>query len=373
MSPSKITLFIAPVPPPVHGGALAMQFLLPLAREWPIRHINSQFASGLDNIGRFSISKMLHLIRYCSQLIKEVLKGDVGTVVVTPTFYLGPFFKDAVFIWLASVVLRRRTIAWFHMDFRIMRYETRPALVRWFIRKTLLNCNRYVVVSDGLKCMLPQWIPSERVDVVANGVDVPEDLPKLESKLRSRVRVLYLSNLEENKGWKVLLMAARALCQEFPNLEFVFHGKPAFGETEEGIRREIGINDGEGRIVFGGPVFGTEKWAAFSGADVFCFPSFHEAFPLAVLEAMAAGLPIVASRVGAVADALEEGSGGYLVEPGNAAGLVAALRPLLSDNALRGKYGAYNRLRYEEHYTLAAYQERWRRWLGRGWETSALC
>lgn len=362
--PSKATLFIAPIPPPVHGGALAMQFLLPLAKEWPIRHINSQFAAGLDDIGRFSAGKALRLLRYAGQLIREVLTKNVGTVVVTPTFYLGPFFKDAVFIWLASAILRRRTVAWFHMDFRMMRYDSRPSWVRWLVRATLLRCDGYVVVSEGLKSILPDWIPADRVQAVANGVEVPE-LPSRPEATGSggRVRVLYLSNLEEAKGWQVLLEAARRLCREFPELEFVFHGKPAFGETDEGIRGCIAQDDAEGRIVFKGPAYGADKWEAFSAADVFCFPSFHEAFPLSVLEAMAAGLPIVASRVGAVADAVEEGRGGALVEPRDEGGLAAALRPLVRDAELRGRFGRFNRLRFEERYTLAAYQERWREWM----------
>lgn len=362
------TLFIAPVPPPVHGGALAMQFLLPMAEECHIRHINSQFAAGLNDLGAFSLRKAFRLGRYAAQLVREVFTRKVRTVVLTPTFYLGPFVKDAVFIWLASAVLRRRCVAWFHMDFRIMRYESRPAWVRALVRHTLLRCERFVVVSDGLKPLLPAWIPAERVDAVANGVEVPGALlanppERSAAGAGEKVRVLYLSNLEEAKGWRVLLEAAREICAAFPEVEFILHGNPAFGETADGIRAEIDKNPAGGRIVFKGPAYGAEKWKAFAEADLFCFPSFHEAFPLAVLEAMASGLPIVASRVGAVADAVEDGRGGHLVEPRDAGPLAVALRSLVADAALRRGCGTFNRARFLERYTLAAYQERWRQWL----------
>lgn len=355
-------LFIAPIPPPVHGGALAMQYLLPLAEQVGMRHLNSQFAVELADLGRFSLGKVGRLLGYCAQLVREVVWHRVQTVVVTPTFHLGPFLKDAVFIWLSAGLLRRRTVAWLHMDFSMMRFETRPAPLQWFVKQTLLRCDRFVVVSEGLKGLLPGWIPPGRVDAIANGVEVPDPLPPGRPE-DGRVRLLYLSNLEQAKGWRVILAAVRVLCREFPQLEFVLHGRPAFKETAESIRREIAEDNAGGRIVYGGPVYGQEKWRAFASADVFCFPSLNEALPLAVLEAMAAGLPIVATRVGAVADALEAGAGGMLVAPGDVEGMAGALRQLVGDDRLRRRYGAFNRQRFEERYTLECYQQRWLQWL----------
>ena len=98
-------------------------------------------------------------------------------------------------------------------------------------------------------------------------------------------------------------------------------------------------------------------------ADIFAFPSFHESFPLSILEALAAGLPIAATDVGGVADAVTEGDGGYLVPPRDAGAMQSALRRLISDPPLRARMGAWNRRRYEESFTVTAFGKRWAEWL----------
>jgi glycosyltransferase involved in cell wall biosynthesis len=355
-------LFVAPIPPPIHGAALAMLFLMPLRDSAGLRHINTRFAGGVGDMGRLSMGKVLKLLRYSWQMVREVAGGEIGLVVLTPTFYLGPFFKDSIFVWLSSFLLQKKSVAWLHMDFSTMRYDSRPAWVRWFVRKTLLRCDRFVVVSDCLKHKLPAWIPADRVDAVPNGVEVPDQMP-VRQRADGMVRVLYLSNLEPAKGWRVMVESARLLCQEFPHLEFVLHGKPAFGETTESIEADIVLDNAAGRISYRGPAYAGEKWRAYAEADIFCFPSFNEAFPLVILEAMAAGLPIVATNVGAITDALEDGAGGIVVPPQDASSLAAALRKLIADQKLRIRFGLFNRNRFKAQYTLDAYQRRWLTWL----------
>jgi glycosyltransferase involved in cell wall biosynthesis len=359
----KCILFVAPVPPPVHGGALAMQYLLEELRDTDLTvlHVDSKFAGSLDDIGSFSLGKLLRLPRYLWQMLRHTLRGGVDLAVLTPTFYIRPFLKDAVFIWWSTLVLRRRTAAWFHMDYRAMGYEKLGRVTRWFVRITLRRCHHYVIAAERLRQFMPDWMPANRIAVLPNGIPAP--LPPRVRPDDGHVRVLYLSNLEEDKGWQVLLEAARALCREHPQVEFVFHGRPAFGLTEEEIRERVAADDGGGRIRYLGPVFGAEKWQVLA-ADVFAFPSFHEAFPLAVLEAMAAGLPIVATDVGGVPDAVTPGEGGIIVPPRDAAALQAALTPLLTAPALRAHMGAANRARFQRDYTVSAYARRWAEWLG---------
>jgi glycosyltransferase involved in cell wall biosynthesis len=362
----KCILFVAPVPPPVHGGALAMQYLLEELRDTDLHvlHVDSKFAGSLDDIGSFSLSKLLRLPRYCWRMLCHTLRGGVDLAVLTPTFYVRPFLKDAVFIWWSTLVLRRRTAAWFHMDYRAMGYGKLGRLTQWFVRTTLRRCRHFVIASARLRQFLPDWMPADRIVALPNGIPAP--VPMRSRKDDGRVRVLYLSNLEEDKGWRVLLDAARTLCRELANVEFIFHGRPAFGLTEEEIRHRIAADDCDGRIRYLGPVFDDAKWQALADADVFAFPSFHEAFPLAVLEAMAAGLPVVATDVGGVPDAVTPREGGFIVPPRDAAALQSALSKLVSDPALRSRMGAWNRARYERDYTVSAYGRRWTEWLRGG-------
>jgi glycosyltransferase involved in cell wall biosynthesis len=91
-------------------------------------------------------------------------------------------------------------------------------------------------------------------------------------------------------------------------------------------------------------------------ADVFVLASASEGLPVSVLEAMAAELPVVASRVGGVPELVVEGLTGFLVPPGNAAALADALQPLLDDQGLRRHLGAAGRVRAETRFNLNAFR-----------------
>jgi glycosyltransferase involved in cell wall biosynthesis len=107
-----------------------------------------------------------------------------------------------------------------------------------------------------------------------------------------------------------------------------------------------------------GPRAREQVLAALDSADVLLFPSHGEGFPYAVLEAMASRLPVVASRVGAIPDMIDEGRGGFLLAPGDVPGLCAALGSLSRDAELRARMGAHNRARVEADYTHAQVMRR---------------
>ena len=99
-----------------------------------------------------------------------------------------------------------------------------------------------------------------------------------------------------------------------------------------------------------GPNYGDDKWRLFSRANVFVLPSFTEAFPLVVLEAMAASLPIVATEVGGIPDMIEDGSNGFLVPPGNSEILADRLTKLVNNPQLRVHFGAASREKFLRNY-----------------------
>lgn len=368
--PRKKVLFVAPVPPPVHGAAYAMQFILTgrVADEFRLYHVDSRFTGDVGSLQKFSFGKVFRLVRYCGQIARHSLFSRVQGVVLTPTFYFKPFLKDAVFIWLSRLLCRRVT-AWIHMDFRAMKYDTLPRWARWFVKTTLRRCQRVVVPAERLRQFMPDWIEKNRLSALPNGLPDHPPFPQRVDSARP-LRVLYLSNIEDNKGWRTFLEAARETGREFPAAEFVLHGSAMLGVTDEDVKAEIARDDLGGRLRWLGPAYGADKWNAFAAADVFCFPSWHEAFPLSILEAMCAGLPIVTSDVGGVPDAVAAEEGGVIVPPRDAAALRDGLRRLLVDAGLRERMGRFNRARWQERYTVDAYRERWCSFL-HGWLSPA--
>jgi glycosyltransferase involved in cell wall biosynthesis len=106
-------------------------------------------------------------------------------------------------------------------------------------------------------------------------------------------------------------------------------------------------------------VYGGEKWRALVDSDLFCFPSHSEQFPITILEAMAVGLPVVATRVGAIEDAIVPGSGGWLVEPNSPEELARVLTSATEDVSTLKKFGSFNRQRFLQRFTSTAFGDQW--------------
>ena len=119
--------------------------------------------------------------------------------------------------------------------------------------------------------------------------------------------------------------------------------------------REKGL---EGRVVYEGPRYGDAKWKAFSEADVFAFPTSDDCFPLVVLEAMGAGLPVVTTDEGALPEMVRDGLDGVICEKRNPQSLADALGRLLTDPAARGRMGTSGKARCEELYTRERFERR---------------
>jgi glycosyltransferase involved in cell wall biosynthesis len=159
--------------------------------------------------------------------------------------------------------------------------------------------------------------------------------------------VLFVGWILEAKGVRELLEAARAL----PEVRFTLVGpvQPGFVEA---IRPELdALRD---RVTLLPSLPREQVMELYRRADVFALPSHREGFPNVVLEAMAAALPVVATTVGAIPDAVRDGRDGILVPPRDAAALTAALRRLVEDRGERLSMGASARQRAVSVYALDA-------------------
>jgi glycosyltransferase involved in cell wall biosynthesis len=166
------------------------------------------------------------------------------------------------------------------------------------------------------------------------GIDLDEFRPA-PRRPRSRPRVLFVGGRFAQKGGDDLLAALGRHAGRELDLDLV---TPAEVAQRDGVRVH--------RLAPSDP----ELLDLYQQADVFCLPTRGDAVPFAVLEAMGCGTPVVASRIGGIADMLDEGRAGRLVAPGDVRGLAGAVRELLGDELARHELGERGRRRCEEHY-----------------------
>jgi hypothetical protein len=142
-------------------------------------------------------------------------------------------------------------------------------------------------------------------------------------------------------------------------LVLVGEGGGDMHDCEPALRAFVARHGLESQVRFTGPVSNVQDW--LQAADVFVFPTENEAFGLSLVEAMACGLPAVTTRVGGLRDFVEHGVNAWAIEPGDAAGLTAGLRALLTDAALAARLGATARetvlARFGEDAVAHAYEQ----------------
>ncbi len=191
---------------------------------------------------------------------------------------------------------------------------------------------RFVAVSNPLADHLSRdlWIPRARIVTIPNGVrrKSSSGLPIREELClqSSDTLIVAVGNLYPVKGHRHLIEALARLTQRYPAAHVAIAGRGALEDSLRTHAAELGVGN---RLHLLG--LRSDVPALLAAADVCALPSLSEGLPLALLEAMFAGRPIVASDVGDVRAALNGGEAGLLVEPGNAEQLARAIDRLLSD------------------------------------------
>lgn len=220
---------------------------------------------------------------------------------------------------------------------------------RALVRLAMAPADRVVAVWTAGERALRAALGGAKVRLVDNGVRVEDFTPG--EQARDVPRVLYVGLLTPRKGLLDLVEASRILTGRGVAHELCLLG----GTPDEGPAAEVPVRaaaTGVARLLGTRPR--EEMAAAYADADVFCLPSWWEAMPLSVLEAMASGLPVVATDVGDVSRAVVHGETGLVVPPRRSEALADALEPLLRDAQLRRRMGAAGRARVSELFSSAA-------------------
>lgn len=204
------------------------------------------------------------------------------------------------------------------------------------VRKTFSIADRVVVLSEEWRDYFAENVcDSEKIVVVHNGVKVPAE----PCSPCSNQDILFLGRLDSNKSPDVLLRASRQVLERFPGTKVVFGGDGEI-EKNKALAEELGIAN---HCEFHGWVSGAEREGLFARAAVYCLPSKNEGLPMSVLEAMARGIPTVATPVGGVPQVIEDGVSGFLVDVDDVDALSDRLNILLDKPGLRENVGAASR------------------------------
>jgi phosphatidyl-myo-inositol alpha-mannosyltransferase len=241
---------------------------------------------------------------------------------------------------LVCIIAQGPIVATFHAA--TTRSKVLAALGPW-ARPWLEKVSGRIAVSDFARRVQVEHLGGDAV-VIPNGVHVPAfaEGPSLPGRRRGEGRptIGFLGRYDEpRKGLPVLLEAMRTVVGEHPDAQLLVAGR---GDPDE-LTRLVG-EDLRDHVTLLGELSEADKAAFLRSVDLYCAPNLlGESFGVILLEAMAAGAPVVASDLDAFARVLEDGEGGVLVRRGDAAALGAALSGLLADPGRRAELAAAGR------------------------------
>lgn len=254
--------------------------------------------------------------------------------------------------WLASFGMPLRRVSSRHVTF-----QPQGAGGRLVHRlKYTYTCHGVIAPSDFIKQLLvASGVPATNIEVIPGKIEWPQRLPSAE--LRSGVRAAWgfgerrfvvgqLGAFTAEKGQDVAVEAAGVLKEEFPDARIVLAGEVSREKLLHIFGRLHGIED---RVRFVGQVENLEEF--YAGLDLFIMPSRAEGLGLAALQAMAHGLPVVASRVGGLPEVVAEGESGWLIPPGSPRALADAVIAAASDRVRLARFGANGRERARQFST----------------------
>ncbi|MBM3309248.1 MAG: glycosyltransferase family 4 protein [Candidatus Altiarchaeales archaeon] len=345
----KKVMMVGPLPPTVGGlttfmlgvmnSSLKVKYdFIPYDTSRPVKKTFSKnsgnmtlFDAGIARAFTGVLVTLWHIAKFPFALIAS----RPNLVHVQTPSYLA-FWENAVYI-VISRTLGFKTIL--HIqggEFKL--FYDNSGIFKHAIKYAVNKADVVIVLSEFWKKLLSEFVDEGKIRVLNNPVDTTSF--RLEKKRGDNIlRILFLGCYWKRKGIYDIMKAIPEVVKENKKVLFTLAGESDIEEFKR-ICSEAGV---EKYVRFAGVVEGKEKVEELVNSDIFILPSYNEGMPLAILEAMAAGLPVVASNVGSIPEVIEENVNGFLITPGDWKTLADKILALAGSKELRMRMGDNNR------------------------------
>jgi glycosyltransferase involved in cell wall biosynthesis len=226
----------------------------------------------------------------------------------------------------------------------------------FYLRQKIESARFVLCISDFCRSQVLRIapnLPESHIEVVRLGVDcsaLHPAAPTSNSNPGGSFRLVCTGRMVSAKGHRILLEALAALMASGIEFSCTFIGDGPERTSLEGLSARLGLAQ---RVHFRGALAHAETLAQVAQADVFVLASFAEGLPVALMEAMALGVPCVSTTIAAIPELISNGENGLLVPPANSEALSLAITKLANDPELRRRLGRNARFTAESDYNLA--------------------
>ncbi len=347
MTKSKI-LLLGKLPPPYMGPSIATEIILKssLNNNFELIHLDTKINNEISSFGRWSFSKVFRNTSIYFKMLSLVRKTKPDMVLIPISQTTTGFFKDSLFILIAKLFGGKVVLQLRGSNFKVWVNKSSSVNKR-YVKYILKKTQGVIVLGKKLKYLFEDYYTDDKIFVVPNGADY-----SIPTKNKScELKVLYLSNLLVSKGIEDVFKAIEILYKKV-NAKFTVDvigewynegDKKTCLSIKENNQLPIHIHSSKGV---------KEKFQYLADADIFVFPPREpEGHPWSIVEAMAAGLPVISTDMGAITESVIDTVNGYIVEPKHPEQIAEKLELLIKDTELRNKMGAASRSLYLTNFT----------------------
>ncbi len=375
--PNRPRLLVAgPTPPPYAGVETFTQTVVSssiVMEHFDLSFCNMQKPITNEQRGRLGLVNITHNLSHLWQMLRLSWRLRPDLVYLPLSQNRTGFFRDSLLL-VVSRPFARRVIYQVHGGSFDEFYRRQPPWFQRYTRWIFKQTDALFLGGERLRWQFGDLVAPGKYHVAAYGVqtDFPPRSRPLDDDQRE-VRILFMGHISFAKGAVDLIRAlplvvnelhaqniriSVQLAGEFINKERNILFIPERDNASDTIQHIIAQNGLHDVVTFLGVIRGEQKLQTLVDSDIFVLPSYTEAIGLSVMEAMAAGLPVIVTRAGALPDMLTHGTHCLFVNPGSPAELAQQLLVLIRNPELRQQMGCANRAIIEAHYNETAFLER---------------
>jgi glycosyltransferase involved in cell wall biosynthesis len=332
------TLIIGPTKP--LGGlenCVILHAALELGEGFRLYHLDTKYN---PIVRKAKILKVIYLYGVLLPKMKRIIRDEQIDIVHIHSTSFKNVFKN-IEIQEKVKKLGAKSIIHIHGGYFDRFYKGLSQVWRKRLEWGLNRSDALICLSEGWKKFFASTFRQAKVYVLENAIDLEPFLEIgefREYKKKDEINAIYLGRINKMKGIFDLVDVSKQLHAGNVKVKFILAGRAESGELSK-LRWMLRDKNLQDQFDLVGEVTGFKRDELFRKADCFILPSHAEGMPITVLEAFALGLPVVATRVGAVPEVIQHTVNGLLVDPGDANGIAAALSRLAASSELREQLG----------------------------------
>lgn len=273
-----------------------------------------------------SIKKIIFFIKSYFKYIVLLLKNKFNIVHIHMS-YNGSFYRKFLIVKISKIYKKKVVLHLHGSEFKKF-YNSSNSMIKKLIKNIFESSDCVIVLGDEWYKFISQVAPKANIKIFNNAVKIPDSNVNWN---KERINILFLGVLIKRKGVDDLIEAVNVLekknLNKNRNLKFIIAG---VGKEEEELKEKVKKYNLDYCINFAGWVNGEKKKNLLEEAQVFVLPSYNEGLPMAILESMSYGIPVISTNVGSIEEVVNNNNG-YIIKPGEINDLANAIEDITED------------------------------------------